>query len=109
MNTLRPVLVAAGLLAGGLALSSPAVACPGSKSAKHQTAVSAEHQPAVAAASPSTECGYAARNRASSCCGASFGTKVLAAGVPAGLVAFGLGWLTGGRRRREKNDGNKQA
>lgn len=101
MNMLRPVLVAAGLLAGGLALSSPAVACPGSKSAKHQ--------PAVAAVSPDTECGYAARNRAASCCGASFGTKVLAAGVPAGLVAFGLGWLTGGRRRREKSDGDKQA
>jgi MYXO-CTERM domain-containing protein len=97
MKTLRPVLVAAGLLAGGLALASPALACPGNKG-------KADHAQAMAAhaeASPSSECGYAARQRSQSCCGSSFGTKVLAAGVPAGLVAFGLGWLTGGRRRRE--------
>jgi MYXO-CTERM domain-containing protein len=91
MKSLRPVLAAAGLLVTGLALTSPVLACPGSKSAP---------KPLMAATPPADhpECGYARRASSGSC---SFGSQLLAASVPAGLMAFGLGWLTGGRRRKQ--------
>lgn len=91
MSTMRPVLVAAGLLACGLSLATPVLACPG-ESAKKQAAMAAQDHP---------ECAYMSANRSSGCCAGSFAGRLLAASVPAGLVAFGLGWLTGGRRRRD--------
>lgn len=101
MTKLRPVLAAAGLLVGSLALASPVIACPG-----HQETPQATTKVAAVAVSPSIECGMSRREQG--CCGAaSLGTQLLAAGVPAGLVAFGLGWLTGGRRRKENRALNR--
>ena len=109
MSTLRPVLVAAGLLAGGL-FSSAVLACPGSKSdgdvPSRQEASQVRPQTVVAAAADPgahEECAYM-RSRRTSCCTSSLGSRLLGVAAPAGLVAFGLGWLTGGRRRRRSNE-----
>ena len=104
MSTLRPVLVAAGLLAGGLSVSSVALACPGAKSSDSQ-AMAAVHASSAAVdqgQAMNTDCPYS-RAR-SGCCGSSLGSRLLGVAAPAGLVAFGLGWLTGGRRRRRSDE-----
>ncbi len=104
MSTLRPVLVAAGLLAGSLSISSVALACPGAKSSNKQEMAAVHTQPeATLDQGAYTECGYA-RSRREGCCGSSFASRLLGVAAPAGLVAFGLGWLTGGRRKRRSDE-----
>lgn len=101
MSSMRTVLAAAGLLASGLSLASPVLACPGEgkqSKPKHEMVAAVQQ-------STSEECAYASARRTSGCCGgASFGSRLLAVSVPAGLIAFGLGWLSGGRRRRDESD-----
>ena len=99
-NHLRATLLGAAL-AGGLFVSftsSPASACPGSR--KQESSPVAD-QTAVRA-SASTECAYS--RGSSQCAGLSFGSKLLASSLPAGLLAFGLGWATGGRRKRKNTE-----
>jgi hypothetical protein len=107
MNTLRPVVVAAGLVAGGL-FSSAVLACPASDSdgPVQQGATRARPQTVVAATasqSAQMECAYMSSRR-TSCCASSLGSRLIGVAAPAGLVAFGLGWLTGGRRRRRSDE-----
>lgn len=93
--TLTHRALAAALLAGGVSLSTAALACPNAKKASPPP-VAANH----------TECGYKSGYNKSTACCASMASQVVAAGVPSGLIAFGLGWLTGGRKKR---DDKKQA
>lgn len=109
MNTLRPVVVAAGLVAGGL-FSSAVLACPGAASESdapgQQATTRARPQTVVAATasqSAQMECAYMSSRR-TSCCASSLGSRLIGVAAPAGLVAFGLGWLTGGRRRRRSDE-----
>jgi hypothetical protein len=106
-NHLRATLLGAAL-AGGLFVSlssSPASACPGSERARgNAQAAQADQTTQVAAvqASGNTECAYSRSH--GGCNGLSFGSKLLAASLPAGLLAFGLGWATGGRRKRNRDE-----
>lgn len=109
-NHLRATLLGAAL-AGGLFVSftsAPASACPGSKRSESSPPVADQaskadaNQMAAVRASANTECAYAHGNR--QCAGMSFGSKLLASSLPAGLLAFGLGWATGGRRKRKNSD-----
>lgn len=90
-NTSIRRLGALATMLGSLALVNTAAACP-----HHRQALSSPPDASLAAQQQPLDCPYA-RGQA---CGLSFGGKLLAATVPVGFLAFGLGWLSMGRRRR---------
>jgi hypothetical protein len=88
--------------------SAPASACPGSNrkqapAVADQAAQADTNQAVAAVQTGSSECAYS-RGSHQQCAGMSFGGKLLASSLPAGLLAFGLGWATGGRRKRKNSD-----
>ena len=94
-NTSIRRLGALATVLGSLALVNTAAACPNRRQAQASPQVDTP-----AAAQQAVDCPY---SRGQSC-GLSFGSKLFAATVPVGLMAFGLGWLSLGRRRRARAD-----